>query len=77
MWLPELFPYVCHMGFASNFYEPSSYNMAYNVQREIHPFMGDKNVGDEKLTFSVHPPFPYSMSLDTHTGVIKGSFVVK
>lgn len=39
--------------------------------------MGDKNFGDEELTFSVHPPFPYSMSLDTHTGVIKGSFVVK
>lgn len=65
------------MGFASSFYEPSSYSMAYNIQKEIHPFMRDKKVDDDELTFSVNPPFPYSMSLDTHTGVIKGSFVMK
>ena len=73
VWLSELFPYICHTGYATNFYEPAVYALAYNIPRQIEPFMKDK-VKDE-FEFSIQPPLPYSMSLDSHTGIIQGSLV--
>lgn len=74
VWVPEIFPYVCHMGFASSFYEPPAYAVAYNLHKQIYPFMKDK-ITNGQLEFSIQPPLPFSATLDSKTGVITGTFV--
>ena len=73
-WLPEFYPYVCNDGFDEPMYVTKHALQYYMMEFTLHPLISE-NEGNS-LHFYVYPPFPNTVTLNSHTGDISGYFVL-
>ena len=76
VWLPELYPMICHTSFVDEIYPISTHALAYNQPKTIQSGIQSRQIKlDDDISFSISPALPKSMHFDSKTGSFSGSFV--